>query len=243
MMMGKEQANVQDPALNAARQSYNAFMAERITDDQQFGHKVEYSRSTLYEKVTDFLGKSAMFGLFLAGFRAGQSFERIQPDVAARVVNLNVDLIDAADYCYAREQSGLVVFNRTSLRNFANRVLQKVLGQPVYLAGKVEDVDSQATVEAVLDARLEGIAALLRAEREAGGRYVPPDVKREGLAYHLWTFDQQRTHGAVIGKWDHVGERYKRQLETQADILLKLAFAVEHAVPGRELSRQPESAM
>jgi hypothetical protein len=218
-------------------------MAERITDDQQFGHKVEYARSSLYEKVTDYLGKSALFGLFLAGFRAGQSFERIQPDATARVVNLNVDLIEAADYCSRREQSGLVVFNHTSLRNFANRVLQKVLGQPVYLAGKVDDDVCQTTVEAVLDARLEGIAALLRAEKEVVGRYVPSDVKREQLAYHLWTFDQQRTHGAVIGEWEHVGERYRRQLETQADILLKLAFAVEHAAPGRELSRQPESAV
>jgi uncharacterized protein YozE (UPF0346 family) len=241
--MSKEQANAQEPALNAARQSYNAYLAERVIDDRQFGHKVEYPRSALYEKISDYLGKSALFGLFLAGFRAGQSFERSQPDATARAVNLNVDLLEAADYCNAREQSGLVVFNGASLRNFANRILQKVLGQPVYLAGAVEDEGSETSVEAVLDARLEGLAALLRAEREAGGRYVPPDVKREGLAYHLWTFDQQRTHGAVIGKWDHVGERYKRQLETQADILLKLAFAVEHAVPGRELSRQPESAM
>lgn len=223
--MSRQQDKTRENVLNAARESYGAFMAERITDDQQFGHKVEYPRSTLYEKIVDFLGKQALFGLFLAGFRAGQAFEQIQPEGALRSVNLNVDLIEAADSFGAREKNGLLVFNRTSLRHFANRVLQKALGQPVCLTVVANETDVPPSVDMVVEARLADITSLLRADP-----VVVPDARREALAYHLWTFDQHRTHGEIIGKWEHVGEQYKRQLEAQAETLLKLAFAVDHSL-------------
>ena len=219
----------QHKEVDSARNSYRDYMAELITDDKQFGYEVDYQRSTLYERIIDVVGRHALFGLFLAGFRAGRQFEKTSPDAAPRIENLDVNLQKIAARCGAPEEGELTLFSPTLLKSFAERLLLEVSGRSVYVTQKERPAEVTADISTLVEKRLGGIALALTSATKAPAREVSK-LKRDALAYHLWVADQTRTHGVVIGKWEDVGERYRGELGRQADALLSVLSAIDAAI-------------
>jgi hypothetical protein len=230
-----------DNELKGARDGYRHFMAERITDNKQFGHEINFQRSELYAQLqSGALAQAALFGLFLGGFRAGRRFEE-KHSPNPRIANLAIDVRAGAGHAGVRAEDGIMSFNKTQLESFANYVLQKASGEYLRIEEREgSDNSPAASVEAVLFSRLSG---LMRTLLSIGKTHVrtPSAEQRDALARHLWTFDQQRAHdGAVLGKWEHVSSHYRKQLQDQAEILLKLFFAVDGVVPTDRLAH-PET--
>lgn len=224
-----------------ARKQYDAYMNEEVTESQQFGHPVKFARKKLYSRVLDFLENNALFGLFLAGFRGGRWFEHSHPDAAPRVTKFSVDVEGLASKAGAKSEGGLHVFNAVTLEDFASELLKSVTDRYVHLEKREREKPAvELDVDTLVSARLLAMAQTF-STGTVMERHVS-DEKREMLAQYLWRLDQTRSHGSVIGKWEHVGGKYRRELLTRADSYLVFFSAMERVVNPYDAPEQPTYA-
>jgi hypothetical protein len=227
-----------DREVAQAQKSFDTFMNEEVTESERFGYPVKFARNKLYTRVLDFLEKGALFGLYLAGYRAGRWFEHSHPDAAPRIVHHEVDVRKLADKSGAKFAAGMLVFNERTLESYSRTLLQAVSGKYVKLETGTSNVATELSVDALVNERIMAFTEELSGSGAFHARI--PDDKREAFARHLWTVDQKRTHeGQVLGKWENVGKLYKQQLLEKADTFLALFNAMELMVKPYEPPVKP----
>ena len=233
--------SAEDREVAQARKSFDTFMNEEVTESEQFGYPVKFARKKLYTRVLDFLEQGALFGLYLAGYRAGRWFEHSHPDAAPRIVNHKVDMRKLADKSGAKFSAGMLVFNEHTLESYSRTLLQAVSGKYVNLETGTSNVSTELSVDALVNERIMAFTEEVMGSDALQARI--PDDKREALARHLWTVDQKRTHeGQVLGKWENVGKSYRQQLFEKADTFLAFFNAMELMVKPYEAPVKPTYA-
>jgi hypothetical protein len=234
--------NAEEREIAQAQKGFDAFMNEEVTESEQFGYPVKFTRKKLYMRVLDFLEKGALFGLYLAGYRAGRWFENSHPDAAPRIINHEVNMRTLVDKSGGKFAAGMLVFSERTLENYSRTLLQVVSGRyGVKLETGASNVSTEPSVDALVNERIMAFTEEIMGSGASQARV--PDDKREAFARHLWMVDQKRTHdGQVLGKWEHVSKAYKFQLFEKADTFLAFFNAMELMVKPYEPPVKPTHA-